>query len=265
VRRKPLPPPKLLPLKLLLLLKPLLRKPPPPLKLLLPKPLLLLKPLLLKPPPRKPPPRKPPLRKLRPRTYRQKTLLTKNKKTGDHVPKQDGAQNDRVCVGAIAGVHGVKGLVRIKAFTENDGDVAAYGPLSDRSGGQVFELEVIGRAKGMLLGKLKGVNDRDAAARLKGTELYVDRAALPPPAEDEFYHTDLINLTVVHVDGRHLGNLVAVHNHGAGDLIEVALGGDHDSALLPFNKQAVPTVDLAAGQVTVDPPRGLLPGDPEAP
>ena len=85
------------------------------------------------------------------------------------MPAGDGVQNDRVCVGAIAGVHGVKGLVRIKAFTEIDSDVVAYGPLRDRAGSRVFDLELIGRAKGMLLGRLQGVTDRDAAARLKGT------------------------------------------------------------------------------------------------
>ena len=179
------------------------------------------------------------------------------------MPAGDGVQNDRVCVGAIAGVHGVKGLVRIKAFTEIDSDVVAYGPLRDRAGSRVFELEVIGRAKGMLLGRLQGITDRDAAARLKGTELYVDRAALPQVDEDEFYHADLLNLTVVHRDGRLLGQVIAVHNHGAGDLIEVTLGDERDSVLLPFNKQAVPEDDLAAGRLTVDPPLGLLPGDPE--
>ena len=100
------------------------------------------------------------------------------------------AGEGRVCVGVIAGVHGVKGLVRVKAFTEVDDDLTAYGPLGDAGGQRHFDLAVIGRAKGMLLARITGVGDRDAAETLKGQELYVDRAALPPPAEDEFYHSD---------------------------------------------------------------------------
>ncbi|MEC8846168.1 MAG: PRC-barrel domain-containing protein, partial [Pseudomonadota bacterium] len=86
--------------------------------------------------------------------------------------------------------------------------------------------------------------------------------ALPAPAADEFYHSDLIGLAVVHVDGRQLGQVIAVHNHGAGDLLEVAPLADA-SGWLPFHAAAVPAVDLTAGVITVDPPLGLLPGDPE--
>ncbi|MEC8083958.1 MAG: ribosome maturation factor RimM [Pseudomonadota bacterium] len=172
------------------------------------------------------------------------------------------AGEGRVCVGVIAGVHGVKGLVRVKAFTEVDDDLTAYGPLGDAGGQRHFDLAVIGRAKGLLLARVAGVSDRDAAEALKGEELYVDRAALPAPAADEFYHSDLIGLAVVHVDGRQLGQVIAVHNHGAGDLLEVAPLADA-SVLLPFHAAAVPAVDLTAGVITVDPPLGLLPGDPE--
>ena len=168
----------------------------------------------------------------------------------------------RVCVGVIAGVHGVKGLVRVKAFTARADDLTAYGPLGDADGRRRFDLAVIGRAKGLLLARVAGVGDRDAAETLKGQELYVDRAALPAPAEDEFYHSDLIGLTVRHVDGRQLGQVIAVHNHGAGEVLEVAPPAG-DSVLLPFHAAAVPAVDLAAGVITVDPPLGLLLGDPE--
>jgi 16S rRNA processing protein RimM len=98
----------------------------------------------------------------------------------------------RICVGAIAGAHGVKGLVKIKSFTEEPDGVAAYGPLSDEAGEREFTLALTGRAKGLIIARIDGVEDRNAAEALRGTRLYVERAALPPTAEEAYYHTDLI-------------------------------------------------------------------------
>ncbi len=163
-----------------------------------------------------------------------------------------------VCVGVIVGAHGVRGAVRVKSFTAEAMDIASYGPLSDEEGKRQFALAPIGQARGAVLARIEGVDDRDAAEALRGVRLYVDRARFPEPEEDEFYHADLIGLAALCVDGRRLGRVTAISNHGAGDMIEIALeaGG---SALLPFTKAVVPTVDLAAGHVVVDPPAEILP------
>lgn len=160
----------------------------------------------------------------------------------------------RICLGAFAGAHGVRGQVRIRSFTEVPEDLAAYGPLGDEAGQREFRLTLTGRAKDLLLAKVEGVGDRDQAQALKGTRLYVPRAALPPPEEETYYHADLIGLAAEDLEGSPLGQVVAVHNHGAGDLIELGGGPGGRALILPFTKAAVPLVDLAAGRLVADPP-----------
>jgi len=159
----------------------------------------------------------------------------------------------RICVGAIAGAHGVKGLVKIKSFTEEPDGVAAYGPLSDEAGEREFTLALTGRAKGLIIARIDGVEDRNAAEALRGTRLYVERAALPPTAEEAYYHTDLIGLEAVGMDGAPVGEVKALYNYGAGDLIEIQRR-DKDLLLLPFTKAAVPEVDLEGGRLVVREP-----------
>ena len=168
------------------------------------------------------------------------------------------AASDRVCLGILVGAHGVRGLVKVKSFTENPADVAAYGPVSDDSGRRSWRLEVTGPAPGkssdVLLVRIEGVKDRDAAQALHGTRLYVGRDALPALAEAEtFYHADLIGLRVEDSEGRALGRVAAVENHGAGDLLEVE-GPRGESLLLPFTRAVVPLVDLAGGRLVAAPP-----------
>lgn len=164
--------------------------------------------------------------------------------------------SDRVCLGAIAGAHGVRGQVRIKAFTEVDDDVTAYGPLSDEAGQRHFKIAIVGRSKGNLLARIEGVTDRNQAEALRGTRLYVDRAALPAPEDEEtFYHADLIGLLAVTEAGAVLGRVRQVHNFGAGDLLELAPEGDGSGVqFLPFTKAVVPAIDLTEGRLTVVPP-----------
>ena len=166
---------------------------------------------------------------------------------------------DRVCLGIMVGAHGVRGLVKVKPFTEAPEDVAAYGPVSDKAGQRRWSLEVKGLGKGVVLVKVEGIADRDAAQALHGTELYVERAALPALEEEEtFYHADLIGLRVEDREGRALGRVKAVENHGAGDLLEVEQTGDGKGGgktlLLAFTRAVVPLVDLAGGRLVVDPP-----------
>src|SRR3981081_3111563 len=109
-------------------------------------------------------------------------------------PRPRASAGKRVCVGVVAGAHGVRGAVRIKSFTANPEDVAGYGPLEDESGRQHFSLRLVGATKGVRIGWLSGVADRDRAEALRGLRLYLARAALPPTEEEEFYHADLIGL-----------------------------------------------------------------------
>lgn len=161
--------------------------------------------------------------------------------------------SDLVLVGVITAPHGVRGLVKVKSFTEEPSDVVAYGAVSDRTGGKTFALEIVGEAKGQLIVRVDGVADRNAAEDLKGQQLFVPRSALPEPEEDEFYHADLIGLRTQLADGGNHGRIKAVYDFGAGDLLEVALE-DGGTTYLPFTKEVAPVVDLVAGTVTVIPP-----------
>jgi 16S rRNA processing protein RimM len=164
------------------------------------------------------------------------------------------ARDGRLCLGVIVGTHGVRGTVRVKAYTETPEDLGAYGPLSDEAGRESFRLTVHGLHKGTVLAGIEGVGDREAALALKGTKLYVARDALPEVAEPEtFYHADLIGLAVVDEAGRDLGKVVAVADFGAGDVLDL-VGPDGQEWMLPFTREAVPEVDLTGGRLVVAPP-----------
>lgn len=166
-------------------------------------------------------------------------------------------RSEQVCLGIVVGVHGVKGVVRLKSFTAAPADIAAYGAVCDESGARRFKIQVLGTARGAILARLSGIADRDAAEALRGLRLYVPRTALPETSEDEFYHADLIGLPVETKEGARLGTVGAVHNFGAGDILEVRGEAGHE-LLLPFSDAVVPQVDLAAGRIVADPPAGLL-------
>jgi len=165
-------------------------------------------------------------------------------------------QSDRICLGIITAPHGVKGLVRVKSFTAEPDAIAAYGPLEDEAGRRLA-LSFIGAAKGVQLARIAGVDDRDAAERLKGVRLYLPRAALPATEDEEYYHADLLGLAAELPDGTRLGEVRAIYGFGAGDSIEIARPGAAP-LLVPFTRAAVPVVDIPAGRIVVDPPEGLL-------
>jgi 16S rRNA processing protein RimM len=167
----------------------------------------------------------------------------------------------RVLMGVIAGAHGVRGLLRVKSFAAAADSLTAYGPLEDERGERGFALEPVGAAKGVLIMRLDGVADRDAAEALKGTRLYLPRAALPEPGEEEYYHADLLGLAVMLKDGSALGRVRAVHAYGAGDSLEVERP-DGRTVIVPFTTAVVPVVDIKAGRLVVDPPDGLLDNRP---
>ena len=158
---------------------------------------------------------------------------------------------ERVCIGAIAGAFGVQGEVRLKSFTTNPGDIATYGPLWTEDGGRSFSVRLTRPVTGGLGARLEGVLTREDAEALKGVTLWVDRSMLPSLPDDEFYHTDLIGLEVVDTGGAVLGRVHAIYDHGAGDILEIT--GAH-AMMLPFTRAFVPTVDIEAGRIVVDPP-----------
>jgi 16S rRNA processing protein RimM len=159
-----------------------------------------------------------------------------------------------IVLAQIGAPHGVKGEVRLRAFTADPEALAAYGPLR-AADGRCFTIERLRPAGAGMVAKLAGVDDRAAAEALNGMELTVERARLPAPAEsNEFYHADLIGLEAVRPDGGPLGTVTAMHNFGAGDIVEIAPSGGGAPLLVPFTKETVPEVDIAAGRVVIDPP-----------
>jgi 16S rRNA processing protein RimM len=168
-----------------------------------------------------------------------------------------GATVKQVCVGVVTGPHGVGGAVRIKSFTARPEDIAAYGPLADESGARQLELRLVGAAKGVLIGRLAGIEDRNRAEGLRGLRLYLPRTALPPPEEEEYYHADLIGLAAALADGTPIGRVCAVHDFGAGDTLEIKRNGA-PPAMVPFTRAIVPVIDIDAGRLVVEPPPGLL-------
>lgn len=158
----------------------------------------------------------------------------------------------RVLLGVIGRPHGVRGHVRVQSFTGRPEAIAAYGPLADEAGTRSFRLEIV-RPGELPVVRIEGVTDRDAAARLTGTRLYVDRAALPPPGEDEFYLADLVGCAAVDRAGHALGTVAAVHDHGAGAFLEIVRNAGA-ALLVPFTRAAVPEIDAAARRLVVSPP-----------
>ncbi len=163
----------------------------------------------------------------------------------------------RVCVGVVTGPHGVRGLVKVKSFMQVPEDLTELAEVTDGSGTRTFRLDVRGTNKGVYLVHVDGIDDRDKALALKGLELYVPRDILPEPEDDEFYHADLIGLRVEFEDGTAIGTVRAVHDFGAGDVIELDGEKPWRAVMLPFDRETVPTVDMAAGRLVVRPPEGL--------
>lgn len=159
----------------------------------------------------------------------------------------------RVCVGQIGAPHGLRGEVRLRSFTAEPEAIAQYGPLETEDG-RVLKIESLRPGKDHFVVALSGVGDRDAAERLTNVKLYVPRERLPALAEtDEFYHADLIGLAVVNKAGEQLGTVLAIHNFGAGDLIEIRLDAGGRTEMVPFNELNIPTVDVAAGWIVIEP------------
>lgn len=165
-----------------------------------------------------------------------------------------------VQIGVIGAAHGVRGEVRVKAFTADPTALKRYRPITDAAGARTFTVAGLRPLKDdMLVVRFKGVDTRDAAEALNGVGLFAPRSALPPTDdEDDFYYADLIGLRAETADGATIGEVVAVQNFGADDLLEIRLARARRTVYLPFTKAVVPTVDLAGGRVVIEPPQGAL-------
>ncbi len=162
---------------------------------------------------------------------------------------------DRICVARIGAAHGVRGEVKLWPFTQDPEAVASYGPLLTKDGARTIEIESMRASKDHFIARLAGVNDRDAAEALRNVELYIPRDLLPKiDTPDTFYHSDLVGLDAVTADGAQVGTVRAVHNFGAGDILEITPVGSGEPVMLPFNDATVPKVDLAAKQIVIVPP-----------
>jgi 16S rRNA processing protein RimM len=173
---------------------------------------------------------------------------------------------ERVLVARVGAAQGLRGEVRLWAFTADPMAVKGYGPL-ETDDGRRLALEALRPGKSFLVARFAGVSDRTAAEKLTNLDLYVPRDRLPATGAEEFYHADLIGLAAVTASGNRLGTVVAAHDFGAGDLLEIRpdIG---PTLMIPFTAAVVPSIDVAGGRIVVDPPEGLLPspaGADEAP
>ena len=159
----------------------------------------------------------------------------------------------RVILATIGAAHGIKGEVRVKSFTADPMALGSYGPLV-ADDGRRLEIERLRPAKNVLIAKFRGIHDRNAAEALIGLSLFVERSALPPTGPGEYYHADLIGLAAYDSNGNLLGEVVAVENFGAGDILEIADKERGSSLLIPFTNRTVPDIDIAAGRLTIVPP-----------
>jgi 16S rRNA processing protein RimM len=165
-----------------------------------------------------------------------------------------GEKADRVLVGEIGAAQGLKGEVRLRSYTQTPTDIAAYGPLQDETGEKQVEIARVRVTPKVLIARIEGVTTREAAEALNGTKLYLSREALPEHGENEWYVADLIGLEAVDAEGAPLGAVVAVHNFGASDIVEVALIEGGPNLLVAFTDENVPEIDIPRGRIVVVPP-----------
>lgn len=172
---------------------------------------------------------------------------------------------NRILLGRIGAAHGIKGEVRIASHTAEPAAIADYGPLDTDRPGLVVTIEAARLNKNVLVARLKGISDRNAAEALNGVSLFIDRARLPRTEdENDFYHADLLGLDARLDSGISIGEVVALPNYGAGDLIEIRDPRSGDTFLYPFTRAVVPTIRMADGYLIIAPPLDAEPGEEEA-
>lgn len=167
-------------------------------------------------------------------------------------------KDDLICVGSIGGSYGVQGELRLKSFCSVAEDIETYSPLTFEDGTGAITIAIVRPIKSGFVIRIPDIATKEQADGLKGVKLFAQRDQLPNLPDDEYYHSDLMGLQVSDTGGQVLGSVQSVHNHGAADLLEVKLPDSSETVLVPFTLVVVPTVDLAAGRIVVDPPEGLF-------
>ena len=162
-------------------------------------------------------------------------------------------------IGVIVGPQGIRGHFKVKAFTAAPKSLSAYGPVTTDNGQQLILQILSVNSKGLAIVRAKSVDTRDAAEALRGVNLYVVRESLPEPNDGEFYHADLLGMVVKTQNGFPLGSLVAIHDFGAGEIAEVA-PRKGTTIMVPFGGDRLIAVDMAAKELCLSVPDGLLDG-----
>lgn len=170
----------------------------------------------------------------------------------------DDKKPKRIQIGEIAAAHGVRGLVKVRCFNDNPETLETYAPIfTSETGGETVRITLKHQSGGALVAEIEDIASRDSAEELRGTGLWVDRSTLPAIEEEgQYYHADLIGLSVAGKDNTPIGKIIAIENFGAGDLFEIK-PPTGPSFYLPFIDEYVLSVDLAAGLVVADVPEGL--------
>ena len=166
---------------------------------------------------------------------------------------------EKTCVGAIAGSFGINGEVRLKSFCSEPSDIGSYNPLTSVDGLESFQVNITGKLKEGLSAKISGVLNKEQAEKLKGTRLYANRDALPNLSNGEYYHADLIGMKIKNTGGDEIGRVDAVHDYGAGSILEIFIQRLNNTVLIPFSEKSVPMVDLEGRILIIDPPEGIIP------
>lgn len=173
-------------------------------------------------------------------------------------------KTNRILMGQIGAPHGIRGQVRITPYTQDPEAIGSYGPLDTDRDGLTISLTKLRLQKNVIIAHVKGVGDRDAAEKLNGVSLFVDRSRLPEPDdEDDFYHADLIGLDARLTSGVVIGKVSAMPNFGGGDLIEVRDPQSGDTFLYPFTKAVVPEIHIAEGYLVIEAPLDAPEGEEE--
>lgn len=178
------------------------------------------------------------------------------------MPRPTGGRDTRVCVAQIGAAHGLRGGVHLRSFTEQPEAFAQYGPLETEDGSRRLDIDSVKPSKDGFNVRFVGVTRREQAEALRNVNLYVDRDRLPAADENEFYYADLIGLAAVTPQGEALGEVIALHNFGAGDIVELKLAADGQSVLLAFDEATVPEIDIAGGRIVVAMPGEIVVQDP---
>lgn len=161
-------------------------------------------------------------------------------------------KNNRVCIGKIVAAHGIKGEVKVLSYTSNGADVDKYGEVENFSATRKFKIKVVGALKGSFKVKIKGIDNRNQAEELVGTELYINRDVLPRLDDEEYYFSDLIGLKVcLENKEKEIGKVECFDDFGAGTIMEIKLNNQKETEMLPFTKQYVPIINLEEGYIIV--------------